>query len=54
MPYIDRSVVLPDNFSVILREKNVCREEESKQEKANERQGIWKEAFEDQEESDPK
>ena len=40
---------LPDNFSVILREKMIC-----KQEKANERQGIWKEAFEDQEESDPK
>lgn len=37
-----------------IERENDLREEESKQEKANERQGIWKEAFEDQEESDPK
>lgn len=37
-----------------IERENDLREEESKQEKANERQGIWKEAFDDQEESDPK
>ena len=37
-----------------IERENDLREEESKQEKASERQGIWKEAFEDQEESDPK